>query len=208
MRLSIAALLALLASPAFADQTIHVEYTEVPYQRPYAFLGLTFEGLGASSVTHGTSPAVDAKPLWGALRMMSARDSNFQLEIGVGLGKLDTSALKVDGANSMFTFEMTIGGRLFPRKPLLAFGSLVIRPTLSVSGGFNTVGGGANGVAILTGGFAFGFTDDPNGLTAEFVYRPLGGEASFYPPGLGASEDSIKYGANWGLRFGFLFGPG
>jgi hypothetical protein len=207
MRPSLLTVLTLLSLPAVADQTIHVEYTEVPYTRPYAFLGLTFEGLGASALTHGASASVDGKPLWGALRIMSARDSNFQLEFGLGLGRLDTSALKLSGAESMFTFEMTIGGRLFPRKPLLSVSSLVIRPTVSVSGGFNTVGGGANGVAILTAGLVFGFTDDPNGLTAEFVYRPLGGVASFTPPGLTSADDSIHYGPNWGLRFGILFGP-
>jgi len=62
-------------------------------------------------------------------------------------------------------------------------------------------------VAILTGAFVFGWTDDPNGLTAEFVYRPIGGDARYYPPGLTATEQSIKYGPNWALRFGFLFGP-
>jgi hypothetical protein len=200
--------LAFAAVSARADQTIHVEYTEVPYQRPWAFLGLAFEGIGKTQLTHGTGAAVDGKPLWLGLHMMSARDSNIQFEIGLGVGKLDASALNLEGADSLFMFELTLGGRFFPRKPLLALGSLVIRPTLSAHGGFNTVGGGANGVAVLTAGLVFGFTDDPNGLTAEFVYRPLGGEASFYPPGLTETEDKFKYEANWALRFGFLFGPG
>lgn len=195
-----------LARPAAAE-TIRIEFTGEPYRQPYAFLGLTFEGVGTSRVTHGASPAVDGRPLSLGLRMMSARDTNLQLEIGLGLGKLDASALKVSGAESLFMFEMTLGGRLFPRTPLVTLGSVAIRPTLSASGGFNTVGGGANGVAILTGGFAFGISDDPNGLTAEFVYRPLGGESTFTPEGLTALEDKITYGSFWGLRFGFLFGP-
>lgn len=204
--LPIAALTALLSLPALADRVIRIEYTEVPYQRPYAFLQLAFEGLGKTSISQG-GPEQDGKPILLGLHMISARDSNLQFELGIGLGRLDTSALKLEGADSQFMFEMTLGGRFYPRKPLIALGSVVIRPTISASGGFNTVGGGANGVGILTGGFVFGWTDDPNGLTAEFVYRPIGGEAKYYPPGLFATEQSIKYGPNWALRFGILFGP-
>ena len=60
---------------------------------------------------------------------------------------------------------------------------------------------------VVTAGLVFGFGDDPNGLSAEFVYRPLAGEAKFYPPGLLATEDKVKYASNWALRFGILFGP-
>jgi hypothetical protein len=206
MRALLAVSIALCAWPAAADQTIHVTYTEVPYRQPHAFLGLTFEGLGATSVAHG-GPSVDGKQFGMGLRLMSARDSNFQFEFGLGLGKLDANALKVAGAESLFVFEMVLGARLFPRKPLIALGEVVIRPTISVSGGFNTVGGGANGVGILTAGLVFGISDDPNGLTAEFVYRPLGGDATFNTNGVLSSEDKITYGSSWGLRFGVLFGP-
>jgi hypothetical protein len=198
-------LVAVPAWPAAADQTIRVEYTEVPYRQPHAFLALAFEGLGNTSLTHGTASA-DGKPIGFSLTMISARDSNLQFQFGLGAGSLNTSALKVAGADSLFEFELTLGGRLFPRKPLLAFGSVVIRPTLSASAGFNTVGSSANGVMILTGGFVFGLDDDPNGLMAEFVLRPLGGAGGFTPPGL-ADDDQIKYGTTWGFRFGFLFGP-
>ena len=169
-------------------------------------LQLAFEGLGKTSISNG-GPEQDGKPILLGLNVISARDSNLQLGFGLGLGRLDISALKIEGADSMFMFELTLGGRFYPRKPLIAVGSVVIRPTISASGGFNTVGGGANGVAIVTGGLVFGWTDDPNGLTAEFVYRPIGGEAKYYPPRLTSTEQSIKYGPNWALRFGILFGP-
>lgn len=207
MRPSLALIItALFAAPAFAE-TIRVEFTEVPYQRPYAFLGLHFEGLGTTSLTHRTSPSHNGKPLGFGLRMQSAHDSNFQLELGMGLGRLDASALNLADKDAFETFELTIGGRIHPRKPLVALGSLVLRPTLGMAAGGATVGGGANLIAILSAGLIFGFTDDPNGLTVEFVYRPLPGEAKYRPSTAEANEEVVKFGSTWGIRLGFLFGP-
>lgn len=207
MRAPIALALAFLgaALPAAAE-TIHIEYTEVPYRAPYAFLNLHFDALGPVTATQGAF-SVKA-PLFGfGLTLMSVRDSNLQFLIELGYRHFDTSRLKIQGAESFGAFDLMLGGRFYPRKPPLAFGPLVLRPTVSLSAGGGLVGTAANALVVLTGGFAFGLDDDPNALLLEFVYRPLSEDAGYALPGLTTDEGRVALGSSWSIRFSFLFGP-
>jgi hypothetical protein len=197
-----------LLAPAASAQ-ITVEITEVPYSRPYAFLGLHFETGGAQNVIRASDKAEIAVPQTGfGIRMTGARETNVQLEMSINFRKLDLSAI-TPNAQNMGLGSFHIGGRLFPRHPIFGIGrSIAVRPTGAALGGYafdfsdSTVNAGDSGAAKgldvqVSAGLAFSGRTDPSGLTAEAVYRPTQ---------LTGQRFSVKSG--WSIRIGFQFSPG
>jgi hypothetical protein len=196
-----------LVIPALAGAQITVEITEVPYSKPYAFLGLHFETGGAQNVIRTSDNNEFLVPQTGfGLNMFGAKDSNLQLEMQVAYRKLNLSS--ISGAQNIGLGSFHIGGRLYPRYPMFGLGnSIGVRFIGSALGGYafdfadSTVSSGDSGVASgldvqATAGLAFSGRTEPTGLTAELVYRPSE---------LTGQRFSVK--PSWALRFGFLFGP-
>ena len=209
MRLrSLLSLAAVIFLPSTASAQITVEITEVPYTKPHAFLGVHFETGGAQNVIRASDKAEFVTPQTGfGIRMTSARESNVQLELGVGYRKLDLSAI-TPSAQNIGLGSFHIGGRLFPRYPVFGLGKGIgVRIVGAAVGGYafdfsdTTVTAGSSGAAggldvEMSAGLAFSGRTDPSGLTAEFVYRPteLSGERFSVKPG-------------WAIRLGFQFAP-
>jgi hypothetical protein len=208
MKLRFLVSIALAAMPlSLAGAQISVEITEVPYTKPYAFLGLHFETGGSQTVIRASDSKELIAPQTGfGLRMQSARPENVQLEFEVGYRRLDMTAFKAQNIG-LGTFD--IGGRFYPRYPTFGLGnSIGVRLTASALGGYafdfadSTVSGSGDSGIIggfdmrFSAGLAFSGRTDPSGITTEIVYRPSQ---------LTGARYSLK--PSWALRFGFLFGP-
>jgi hypothetical protein len=209
-RRALIAPLLLLAASTARGETIYVEYTNVPYRPPgKGFVELYYEGLGAGTATYG-GQKIDVGGMGVGMIMRSFRDSSFQTQIGIGYKSRNTAALHVQNAESFPAFDVFLGARLFPRKPLFSMGTVVVRPTLAANGGLNFMGGP---FVSATAGFAFSFTDEPDSLLVEFSYRAGEEKGSFYaepaasylPDG---PEQFVKFSPSWAIRFSISFGPG
>ena len=208
--MNLRSLLALAALPlaSVASAQITIEITEVPYQKPHAFLGVHFETGGSQNVVRASDKVQFATPQTGfGIRMTSARETNVQFEMAVGYRKLDLSAI-TPSAQNIGLGSFHLGGRLFPRYPIFGIGrNIGVRIVGAALGGYaydfsdSTVTSGDSGNiggldVQVSGGFAFSGRTDPSGLTAEVVYHPTE---------LSGARFSVKPG--WALRIGFQFAP-
>jgi hypothetical protein len=199
----------LMVSASLASAQITVEITEVPYSRPYAFLGVHFETAGAQNVIRASDNSEILAPQTGfGIKMHGAKETNVQLEMAFGYRKIDLTSIA--GAQSIGLGTFHIGGRLYPRYPIFGLGrNIGVRVTGSALGGYafdfadSTVSGSGDSGHVggldveMSAGLAFSGRTEPSGLTAEVVYRPTQ---------LSGQRFSVK--PSWALRFGFLFGPG
>ena len=186
-------------SPASA-QDVTVRIIEEPYRDVYAFLGVYFEALGAQPAEQGGQTIEDAPQLGFGLRLMSARESNLQLELGVEYREMDLKEL--NGPDKATAFNMLIGGRMHPLTPTFALGNLAFRLTLAAHGGFSA--GDAFGAALdVSGGFSISSGNDPNGLVIEVVGRPV----EYTIEDIDEVWPDVLLRRSWVLRAGFQFGP-
>ena len=182
---------ALLVYPARAEK-LEIEITEVPYREVYAFLSTYVE----------TAPQETGM----GVRVQSARDSDFQLDLITGLRRIDVqrSALST-AADRLHFVEGQIGGRYFPRRPTFGFGRTAVRVMAGAAGGVTFLDT-LDFNMVLTAGLAFSRWDDPSGITLELIFRPMEQTATYFDNN--ANEHGIVIAPSWAIRVGFLFGPG
>lgn len=153
-----------------------------------------------SGPTRAAQTIADAPQLGFGLRLISARESNLQLELGLEYREMDLKELS--GPDKATAFDMLIGGRMYPLTPTFALGNLAFRVTLAAHGGFST--GDAFGAAMdFSGGFSISSGTDPNGLVIEVVGRPV----EYTIEDLDGVWADVLLRRSWILRAGFQFGP-
>ncbi len=179
-----------------AGSTATAAATDLPYKETSAFLGLDAEFLGVGQARTPAATTDQIGHLALSMRVQSAGRRTFELEMQLGIHSFSLESL---GLETLYAYELLLGGRIFPLTPPLALGQIAIRPTLSVlAGGY--LGDGTQGlIASFTAGVAFSFGEDTTGLTVEGVYRPIGYSLSSTTP--------VRATPSFSLRLGFFFGP-
>lgn len=197
--IALAALIVLAAHATAQDVTVRV--IEEPYRPVYAFLGIYFETLGSQPAEQGGTTVNTADQLGLGLKLMSAKRTNLQLDLGFEFRQVDTKG--ATDPDKISVFNTFMGGRFYPLEPTFALGNLAVRLTLAAHGGLAI--GDAFGPAVdFSGGFAISSGTDPNGLTVEIVGRPV----EYTIEDLDEILPDVVLSRSWTLRAGFLFGPG
>jgi opacity protein-like surface antigen len=202
-----------VAAPAAAQDPIRIEITEVPYQKPYAFLRAHFEFGGKQELYHEDWGTAQKDPFIGfGVGLISARPSDIQFESNFSYQRYKMDGLGVPGASLLHELDMQVGGRYYPRYPTFGLGKTPVRLTFSALAGVGWVfPSGLDDVfglsMLLTAGLSISSGSHASGVLLEFVYRPLGNTF-----GVTKAVDMADYGRltqkpAFGFRIAWLFGP-
>ena len=143
-------------------------------QKVYAYMGLNLE---AGSSYSG-----------GSIIMTSARYTDLQASALVGFRSVTSSE------GSIGVFDVMFGGTYFPRESIMDLGDMPVRLKISAMAGL----GMSNDMffsMMFSMGLVFTSYDDPNGFTADLIFRP------------GVSVGSTNIPSSVALSVGFLFAP-
>lgn len=194
-------------------EVIEIYVTEVPYRDPgpmFLLLGAEFLG-DVPLETEGSSARGEARGF--SVAAMSARERDFQLQVGVGFRQIDFGNLQLPSAcdceRTATYLDAIIGARYFSRAPTMLFAkTLSVRFSAAGQAALSIGDAGMDFPITVSGGLAFSRRDDPSGILVELAHRPttvnvLAGSLDVDP----YSDVNVHVGTWTGLRASVFFGP-
>ena len=143
--------------------------------------------------------------------MISARNSDLQLESNISYERFKTDKLLLPDLTTLHELEVQLGGRFLPRYPTFGLGKIPVRLTFSALGGLGWMFPGPYNFIfdvsmILTAGLHISSGDNPSGFLIEAIYRPLASTLKM---------ENLDDGSFWnvskkpcvGIRIAWLFAP-